>query len=933
MLLSSPILALLVLLSGHLVLALQNITLGFLFAFEGVHHLDQVQYAALYSLSAAVHYANAQQIIPGAYINLLTLDTQSSPSTAIKVAYEAANAGVFAVVGPGDSATGVYSSLVTGSFNLPTCVIGAGTIKFLDRASYPNVFRLVRSVDSTVVAMLRWIIAMGWSEIGFLYSGQELGASYVDPISRYAKELAVQVKAQVSFNIDGAFAGEDSAIDVLQASNARIVVLAGDVEECTRIWLKAYRAGLVTSDFVWVTTNGITAFGDDDSQDGNLNATPDSPSPNVNATLGADIAGNTGVLEAWIPNASQTTPIYQTYLDNYNDIYNQSVGDYWDYEEQDWIWDCGMALFYGFGQLLAENNLPVSALVNPDYSQPAFANVTNLSIFNTMRVGMYGLYDFVDGDLVYQAQEIGNIDNQYAVASFDPYTNVTISDDGFIVGTPVQPLYWTLSMYMNQLTFFGGRASTDVPADHPLPEYLNPTWRSGQGMAFAAAAAILLTTKLAVLVGVIWFRTSSAFKRASWKSLALILMGLMLADASVFLYIGNLSHATCMAQPFFLNVAFGLVFSNLLAKTWRVFKIFDNPYKMSKPIQDLDLTLFSLTVVAIEILIGTVWVATSRPVATDVAVNDLQAIQTCISPNSQTQSVMMAISLVFNGVLLVLTTILSYKTRNVASMYNETKWIALSAYNIFAICALFIPLIFKDTFASYVFIFRSLLILLSAGTTEVLLFLPKIMEFLRPDDATTVMVKRMIERNADSMNPRGSSPFHESIESGSDPYGSSAQVGCLMITGAPVLLLSSGGALLNWATSRWQKCNVTVAPGHIVVEIPPPSEHGKRTFKVFSTEAAVSHLSDAFRSKDMTVLSRAGASLGAQDTVGPALPSSPGASPTVDTALLASPAYGNESEKPPPTLTTLRLITSDGTMEMLLTTEVAKDLNHMFPGG
>ncbi|KAI9008427.1 7 transmembrane sweet-taste receptor of 3 GCPR-domain-containing protein [Gaertneriomyces semiglobifer] len=897
--------------------ALTDITIGLIFSFSGEQNWDWVPDAALYSMSAAVRHANALEIIPGANINLLAVDTHSTPSSAVRAAYEVATAGAFAVVGPGDSHTAVYSSIVTGSFNLPTCVIGAGGTKFADRTTYPNVFRLVRGVGQTVIAVLQYIREMGWSRMGFLYSGGEMGTSHVDPLITYAQMLNIDVRVKASFNNDGHFGGEDSAIESLKSSNVRIIFVAGQDFECTRIWLKAYRAGLVTSDFVWVTTNDLNAFGavGEEGPEYNLTATPGATNPNILSTLGRDIASNTGALFSSIPPANESSPAYLTYLDNYNALYDQEEGDYWDYWDEDWIWDCAMAIFYGFGEFLSTNSLSASVLVNPNYNDPQFAAVTNLSIFNTSKIGMYGPYDFVDGDFVYQRQEIINVDSRNVVANFDPYTNVTVTETE-VIGTPVPPINWTVSVNLNNQVFFGGRPGTDIPADHPSPNNLNPTWRSGQGAAFGAAAATLLATKVFLLAAVYRYRSKPVIHRASWKSLVMILMGLMLGDVAIFLYIGRLSAATCVAQPFLLNVAFGLVFSNIMAKTWRIYKIFNNHYKMSKPIQDIHLMLFSLVVVLVEILISIIWVAVSRPIETDIAVTELDFVRACVSPNGRIQSLMMGISLGFNGVLLVLTTILCYKTRSVASAYNETKWIGLSTYNIGAISALFLPLIFTTTFAGYAFILRSLLILLSTGVTEVLLFVPKLMQIVTPGDSTSAMVKKMFEMNDSSSNQAKVQIGAQTRTGLKDVFGSSKHANSFIITNAAVLVSSTGGFWLSWALSRWEKCNVTVNPGHIVVEILPASQHAVSQFKVFRTEkVAVRNESQLTNSSH---------------------PDDPNGTDAQSSVALKtshpSGAGGEETEKSVVAPTTIRVVTLDGTMDLLLTRQVAKDLTDLLSG-
>lgn len=135
-----------------------------------------------------------------------------------------------------------------------------------------------------------------------------------------------------------------------------------------------------------------------------------------------------------------------------------------------------------------------------------------------------------------------------------------------------------------------------IPFDAEPSKPQNPPWK-GIGGVFAALSVILILTGLASAVITVWFKDNAIIKRSSWKSLLMVAIGTVIANISPLLYIGSLNKAMCIGQPFVLNVGFGrlmgfwnhsllasgakgnsythsgLAFSNLLAKTWRVYKV------------------------------------------------------------------------------------------------------------------------------------------------------------------------------------------------------------------------------------------------------------------------------------------------------------------------------------------------------------------------
>lgn len=114
---------------------------------------------------------------------------------------------------------------------------------------------------------------------------------------------------------------------------------------------------------------------------------------------------------------------------------------------------------------------------------------------------------------------------------------------------------------------------------------------------------------------------------------------------------------------------------------------------------ELNRLMFSLPpnrVILIELIICIVWMAVDQPKPAFIAHTDVTHFMVCESTNDKVQLALTAVSLVFNGILLSLTTVLSYLVRNIPFVeYNESRWIAISVYNIVAVAALFLPLIYS----------------------------------------------------------------------------------------------------------------------------------------------------------------------------------------------------------------------------------------------
>ncbi|KAJ3156156.1 hypothetical protein HDU86_004124 [Geranomyces michiganensis] len=751
-----------------------------------------------------------------------------------------------------------------------------------------------------------------------LFSAQNYGSSFVKGTVSEALRTGVKILTQQSFNANGNLDDDDlmSVIASIKNSNARIIIATALEDEFTALWIKAYKAGLVTSDYVWVTVNGILDFPGENPDEYYYQYR----GRTVADVLGPEVANATGVLFVGIQGDNSSTPEYEIYKQQWNETltpeehdpkYNDEDGYDAGYYNEENVWDCAMAIFYGFDELLKANaSLNAAMLVHPDYTAPKDRSVpwnmqpfTNVSIFNTMKKGLAGPYLFEAGNYPFEKSNILATSNGAKVnGTYGTYPVVAYFTGERGDNIVLQP---------EEFSFFG--KSKVTPPDIAPPERFNPAWESSQGAGFSAIAVALLLVHLASGATVFNNRHKAVIKRGSWKSLSMIAFGLGIIDIAPLLYVGTVNKAVCVAQPFVLNIGFGLVFSNLMAKTWRVFRIFNNRKMMGKPISDGQIFAFSGAIFFVECLMSIIWVAVSTPVPTTFWLNDLQLVVVCQSPNESVQVAMTGICIAFNALLLTLTTVLSFSTRKVVSEYNETKWIGMSVYNIVAVSALFIPLVYTTAFASYAFPLRNIALLMGSGVTGFCIFGPKFLVLLRsrhkrPAAQATSYSRALMATVAGSSSAKVYVAGSRNALPQRGTVAQARRVQSLQLASVPCLLSGTGG-VFGFIT-RWRNANIISSPGCLCVEF---LEDGMQSGKIL-----------AFRTEN--AICRNGTTAG----TGSAIEGS-----RISQADLAEKGVQNESShSTEPHVTpqadekdvTFIIVTLDGTLELAVTASIAVDL-------
>ena len=249
-------------------------------------------------------------------------------------------------------------------------------------------------------------------------------------------------------------------------------------------------------------------------------------------------------------------------------------------------------------------------------------------------------------------------------------------------------------------------------------------------------SALNIAFSLFCFVMFVIHKEKPVIKRSSPIFCNLILFGLILVWISLFMWAGNQTQGLCNAKIWVGAVGFSLVMGNLLAKNYRIWRIFDNDKLRSRVITNKELLYFSGIIVGIEIiLVGVLMHDPLQPVVLKSSTSILYQYQACNCSNTSFQTIMTWIIFGYNLLLVIIGSVLAYLTRKVISSFNESKFIAVSMYNLFVCLAVIAPIYFTSGDAEGIevrlYIVRSFAVLFSTTIILLALFAPKIRTLIK----------------------------------------------------------------------------------------------------------------------------------------------------------------------------------------------------------
>ena len=218
-------------------------------------------------------------------------------------------------------------------------------------------------------------------------------------------------------------------------------------------------------------------------------------------------------------------------------------------------------------------------------------------------------------------------------------------------------------------------------------------------------------------------------RSASPFFLIITIISCIIGYISIFTWFGKPQKVACGFQPWLLGLSFLSMIASLCAKNFRIWRIFQSPFGR-KVISDLELFVFWSLLIIPGVIILVVWtiVATPDAVMMNVAGEDHLVCQAEGFTGPIGGIVFFFIFLVYCAFLLIFSGFISIVTRSVPSLFNESKLIAVSIYNLVFLSVVVIPVVIVlnriDPFASW--IIRTTAILYAFTATLWIQFTPKV---------------------------------------------------------------------------------------------------------------------------------------------------------------------------------------------------------------
>ncbi|KAI9218219.1 7 transmembrane sweet-taste receptor of 3 GCPR-domain-containing protein [Blastocladiella britannica] len=263
----------------------------------------------------------------------------------------------------------------------------------------------------------------------------------------------------------------------------------------------------------------------------------------------------------------------------------------------------------------------------------------------------------------------------------------------------------------------------------PPPKYIQylESISASDGLAVTVSALTALELGgVAVMLGLMFkHRKHPAVVCQAPPFLFLIAIGVVMVAASIGVESvapASTTSSDCAARTWLLSLGMCTVLASILIKTGRIFLLFGNKYQSQRlSLRTARLMPYVGGIVAVDAILLAVWQAVAQPQPVMVEVTASSFTYVCGMNGSTGGNVIAGITIGYHGLLMLAAVALGFRVRNVATQYNESKYIGMASYNILLVCIIVLPVLYLNINYKAQFIIKSALILLAAASALALL--------------------------------------------------------------------------------------------------------------------------------------------------------------------------------------------------------------------
>ena len=248
----------------------------------------------------------------------------------------------------------------------------------------------------------------------------------------------------------------------------------------------------------------------------------------------------------------------------------------------------------------------------------------------------------------------------------------------------------------------------------------------------------------------VWYSEDTRLRASSPLIMAISLVGIVCMYVSVLLLVLTPSAATCSGLGWMGQIGYTLTFAPLLAKAYRIYRIFGRKRLRVIRITDRHLLLFVAAMLTVDALLLVLSFLLNgkgamQPVSSTVTLSSdmRQHVYTDCQPAAGAASVVFTIEAIIKSGMLVGGVLLAFATRGVADEFNESRSIALAVYNLVLVLLLIVPILVVVNAVGDAFVILLLFLIAWIATfTLGVLFIPKLVAFLASPHSLTSPVVR-----------------------------------------------------------------------------------------------------------------------------------------------------------------------------------------------
>lgn len=266
---------------------------------------------------------------------------------------------------------------------------------------------------------------------------------------------------------------------------------------------------------------------------------------------------------------------------------------------------------------------------------------------------------------------------------------------------------------------------------YPMPSWderiFDPKWGSAVeivGVILMALGTLFVFVLAAFLIK---FWSHKIMIAASPVFCLAVLIGALMIYISIFSWMPNLiNDSVCNLRAWLLPLGFMTMFSSLIAKTDRVFRLYNQRGVTIIKITNLQVALRILVLLVIQSVLSILMITVTDLKAEIRIVDEYSVAKNFwVCTFSQPNKILFGINVAYAGLLLAYGTFLAYKIRSVPiAIYDESKIIGFSIYNtaFFAVIVIVIQLAVSGSNRQVTFIVTAACCFLGATITTATLF-------------------------------------------------------------------------------------------------------------------------------------------------------------------------------------------------------------------